>query len=98
METKTGGREAPTTLDDLIDWLRALSPMERAKVAAVLVDARTTVAVAAIRREAIYEATRTASRAEVAEELGVSRQAIGKAITAHLAREKQAAVGPERAR
>jgi hypothetical protein len=89
METEEGGRKPPTTLAELIDWLGALPSVERAKVAAVLVDARTIVAVAEVRRAAIYEATRSAPRAEVAAELGVSRQAIGKAITEHLKAQKE---------
>ncbi|MFC7344923.1 hypothetical protein [Saccharopolyspora griseoalba] len=36
------------------------------------------------RQEAIYEATRGCSWAEVAEALGVSKVAVNKAITAHL--------------
>lgn len=84
MNAQDGGRKPPTTLPELIDWLNALSPLDRAKVAAVLVDARTVVAVAAVRREAIYQATRSRPNATVAADLGVSRQAIGKAITEHL--------------
>jgi hypothetical protein len=89
METEEGGRKPPTTLAELIDWLGALPSVERAKVAAVLVDARTIVAVAEVRRAAIYEATRSAPRAAVAAELGVSRQAIGKAITEHVKTEQK---------
>jgi DNA-binding XRE family transcriptional regulator len=92
METEEGGRKPPTTLAELTDWLGALPPVERAKVAAVLVDARTVVAVAEIRRAAIHEATRHTSRAEVAAELGVSRQAIGKAITEHLKTQEKAMI------
>lgn len=89
METKEGGREAPTTLPELINWLNALSPIDRAKAAGDLLPriqqeaARTAVAVAAVRRAAIYEETRRRPNADVAADLGVSRQAVGKAITEH---------------
>ena len=71
------------TLPALQAWLRRMPPIERAQLAGLLADARTTVAVAAVRREAVYEATRTTPRAVIAEQLGVSQQAIGKAITEH---------------
>lgn len=71
------------TLDDLLAWLRQLPPLDRARLAGLLTDARTVVAVAAVRREAVYEATRTAPRAQVAADLGVTTQAIGKAVTEH---------------
>jgi hypothetical protein len=80
----TGGREAPTTLDDLIAWLGTLPPVSRTKFLSVITDGRNVPILVALRRAAIYEATRHTSRAEVAEELGVSRQAIGKAVTEHL--------------
>lgn len=73
------------TLPELLAWLRELPPVDRARLAGVLVDARTVVAVAALRREAVWEATREASRAEVASALDVSPQAVGKAVTAHVA-------------
>jgi len=71
------------TVPELAAWLRELPPIERARLAGLLADARTVVAVAAIRREAVWEATRAASRAEVAAALGVSPQAVGKAVTEH---------------
>ena len=75
----------PATLPELLDWLRELPAPDRAHLTGLLVDAPTVAAVAALRREAVYEMTRSGTRADVARELGVSQAAIGKAITEHRA-------------
>ena len=82
----------PVTLPELLDWLRELPSLDRARLAAILVDARTTVAVAAVRREAVEELAGDVGRAEAARRLGVSPAAIGKAITEH--RRARAVSGP----
>lgn len=71
------------TIDDLLAWLAAMPPIDRARVAGLLVDHDTTKAVGAVRRGAIYEETRVRSYADVAADLGVSLSAINKAISEH---------------
>lgn len=70
-------------LDAVVAWLSSMPPIDRARVAGVLVAHDTTARLAAIRRAAIYEATRTSSHATVAAALGVSLSAVNKAITEH---------------
>jgi hypothetical protein len=84
LEAAMADREAPTSIEELTAWLDALAPLRRAKFLAVITDGRNVPTLVALRRAAIYEATRHTSRAAVAAELGVSPQAVGKAITDHL--------------
>lgn len=70
-------------LASLLSWLASLPAIDRAQVANMLVAHDTAKAVAAVRRAAIYEATRTNTYAEVARRLGVSDAAINKAVSEH---------------
>lgn len=74
----------PVTADELERELRAIGdPIQRARVAGMLVDAATRQRVGKIRAEAIYQATRTRSWEQVAELLGTGVAAINKAIWQH---------------
>lgn len=73
----------PRTLNDLLAWLAAMPPLERARVAGLLADHATVKAIGQVRRAAIYEETRERSYADVAGELGVSESAINKAVSEH---------------
>lgn len=76
----------PVDFDDLVHWMRTeLTPLQRAHLTGLLVEAQHTVALAAIRREAIYEATRWQTAAEVAEALGMGLPAVRKAVARHAA-------------
>jgi len=75
----------------LVAWLDTLEPVARARVAAVLVDQETLVEVGAVRRAAVWAASRTRPRAEVAAELAVSVSAVAKAIKEHNAAHNVAA-------
>lgn len=75
-----------------IAGLDALDPIERARQAkALIVDAQRVLA--DLQREAVYQATRSQSYAEVAEALGVSPVAVNLAVTNH--RKTLAAVDAE---
>lgn len=79
-------RRAPfTNLPTLTAWLRELRPIERIRVARLLGDTKTTRELAAIADATVYEMTRTASRADVADELGTTVRAVQRAITNHIA-------------
>lgn len=80
-----GGRALERALREIRD------PLQRARVAGLLADAATTRRAAAIRAEAIYEATRARTYGEVADQLGTGVGAIRKAITAHNQRRASAA-------
>jgi hypothetical protein len=69
--------------DDLLMWLRALPPLERARLARALADTETTQAIAKVGDEAVYELTRAATWAEVAELLGVAPATVNKAVSRH---------------
>lgn len=74
----------PSTADLLVRELRRIGdPIHRARVAGMLVDPATCQRVAEVRAEAIYEATRTRTREEVADRLGTGVAAIGKAVREH---------------
>src|SRR5690606_3956400 len=74
----------PNTVDELVQALRAIGdPIQRARVAGMLVDAATRHRVGQIRAEAIYQATRARTWEEVAELLGTGVAAINKAIWQH---------------
>ncbi|WP_213455447.1 hypothetical protein [Rhizomonospora bruguierae] len=72
----------PDSVDELEVALRAIgSPVHRARVAGMLVDAGMRQMAARVRQEAIYAATRERSAQEVAELLSTGQAAIKKAIT-----------------
>jgi hypothetical protein len=71
----------PGTLDEVRAWLGTMDPIVRAKLCSVLAQHPTIWAEE--RRDAIYEATRTAEAADVAAALGVTTSAISKAVKAH---------------
>lgn len=76
---------SPTNSIDLVMAilrLDSLAPMERARAAAALIQPAQQV-LATIRREAIFEATRTLSYREVAESLGVKEATINVAVSDH---------------
>jgi hypothetical protein len=73
------------TLDELrraLDELDRLSGLDRVRRARELSD-HALAALAAVGDEGVWQATRTASRVEVASALGVSVPAVGKAVTRH---------------
>lgn len=73
------------TLDELIAALERLATMDglaRVRAARALSD-QALGALAAVGDEGVWQATRDATRAEVAAALGVSVPAIGKAVTRH---------------
>ena len=75
----------PSTLDELIEVLSGLSelaPVERARMFRAL-DNRARAILGDGGDEAIYEATRVASQAEVARLLGVTPSRINNAITSY---------------
>lgn len=76
------------TLDELraaLADLQRRTGLDRVRLARELSDAALG-ALAAVGDEAVWQATRTASRREVAAALGVSEAAVGKAIRLHNAR------------
>jgi len=78
----------PVSADELERVLRAIGdPIQRARVAGMLVDATTRQRVGQVRAEAIYEATRGRTWEEVAELLGTGVPAINKAIWQHRRRQ-----------
>jgi hypothetical protein len=81
-----GSAERPpfTDVDQLVAWLDAMPPLDRARVAALLVDAETTRVVGRVRRTAVYQLTRSMTYADAAAELGCSASAINYAVTGHL--------------
>lgn len=75
---------SPQTWDELVTWLAAISPIPRAKLLGLLVDAQNAKQLAAMRRAAVAEAsTGRGSAAEVAAQLGVSVHAVYKATKEH---------------
>lgn len=74
-----------TPLDEALTLLGSLPDIPRARVLSALLDGNNLRHLVAIRREAIYRATRAdgATYATVAAELGVSVAAVNKAVTAH---------------
>ncbi len=77
------------TLDELraaLDDLQRCRGLERVRLARELSDAAMGT-LAAVGDEAVWLATRTASRREVAQALGVSEAAVGKAVRLHNARQ-----------
>jgi len=78
----------PVSADELERALRAIGdPIQRARVAGMLVDAATRQRVGQVRAEAIYEATRERTWEQVAELLGTGVPAINKAIWQHRRRQ-----------
>lgn len=85
------------TIDELqaaLDDLRRCPAPARARLARALSD-EAMATLAAVGDEAVWRATRRASRREVAAELGVSMAAVGKAIRLHNARQNALTVGAE---
>lgn len=78
----------PATIDDLERELRAIgNPIRRARVAGLLVDAGMRQMAGQVRAEAVHEATRRASREDVADLLGTGVPAVAKLIREHNARQ-----------
>lgn len=78
--------DQPTSpLDDALALLRSLTPVQRARVLAALLDGHNTALLTGMRAEAVYDATRAdgATYATVAAQLGVSTSAVNKAVTQH---------------
>jgi DNA-directed RNA polymerase specialized sigma24 family protein len=71
------------SVDDLVAWLHTMPPLDRARVAALLVDEATVHAVGQVRRAAVYQLTRSMTYAETADLLGTSTSAVNNAVTAH---------------
>lgn len=79
------GPQSNRSLADLASAIAALAqlpPIERADRAAALAIAAKHV-LARVRRAAVFEATRSASWADVAKELGVSTAAVNQLVTQH---------------
>ena len=73
-----------TDLPTLVAWLEDLPPVERIHIGRLLADTKTTGEVARVADAVVYEMTRTASRAEVAEQLGSSVSNVQRAVSNHI--------------
>lgn len=69
--------------DEFLEWLKSLPALERARLARALANTETTKAIGALGDEAVYELTREATWADVAEKLGVSVATVNKAVSRH---------------
>ncbi len=80
-----GHRERPpfTDVDQLVAWLHAMPPLDRARVAALLVDTETIRVVGRVRRKAVFQLTRSMTYADAAAALGCSSSAINDAVSGH---------------
>ncbi len=77
------GRPPFTSVDELVAWLHAMPALDRARVAALLVDTETIRVVGRVRRAAVYQLTRSMTYADAAQALGCSTSAINYAVTGH---------------
>lgn len=76
----------PGTWDEVVAWLETMSPIPRARLLAVLVDAKNTVQLAAMRKAAVAEASiGYGAAAEVAAALGMSVRRVYKTVSEHRA-------------
>lgn len=69
--------------EKILAWITSLPPLERARMARTIGDPGTRQAIGAVGDAAVYELTRSATWAEVAELLGVSVRTVNKAVTRH---------------
>jgi hypothetical protein len=78
-------QQPATPLDDALALLGSLTPVRRARVLSALLDGRNLKTFTGLRAQAVYDATRApdATYATVAAQLGVSRDAVNKAVTQH---------------
>lgn len=67
-------------------WLNELSEVDRIRVARLLADTRTIRELADAADATVYELTRTATAAAVAERLGLSAKQVKRAVEQHAAR------------
>jgi hypothetical protein len=85
-------RRAPfTDLASLTAWLRELRPSDRVRIARLIADGKTRAEMVKLADTEIYERTRDATNAQVAEELGISERIVKRAITEY--RKKTGAEG-----
>ena len=79
------GERLPFTSEaELVAWLEAMPALDRARVAALLVDTETIRVVGRVRRAAVYELTRSMTYAEAAAALSSSVSAVNYAVSGHL--------------
>jgi hypothetical protein len=85
-----------TALDDVLAWLRALTPVERARVLAVVLDTRNAAVLRGVRYAAILEALDApgATRPAVAAELGVTPDMMNKLVTTARKHAREVAAAP----
>lgn len=75
-----------TDRETLLAWLNAFSPADRVHVARLLGDTKTTGALAAAADATVYDMTRDATAAAVAEQLELSVKQVRRAVEQHAAR------------
>lgn len=87
--------EQPTPLADVLALLSTLTHVQRARVLGAVLDRNNHKLLSRLRVEAVYEATRDqgATYATVAQQLGVGKAAVNKAVTQH--RQASAAGTPD---
>jgi hypothetical protein len=86
--------ERDSRLREVLDWLKSLDHINRARYLSVLLDRQNASLLSRMRVEAVYEATREASHAEVAAGVGVSGHAVNHAVTQHMKNMRQDRVAP----
>ncbi len=91
-------RRAPFhDLAELLAWLNALPPPERIHTARLLADRRTAATIGAMADGLVYEMTRAATHAEVAQQLSITPRSVRSAVTSYLrATGQRGGRGPER--
>jgi hypothetical protein len=76
------GEGWPASPADVIEWLRSLPPVERYRVAGMLVDRFVLESAIGLERAgAVHELTRNATWAQVADQLGTSESSVNKLVT-----------------